>query len=172
MADDTAAPIKPGWKTTEFWLHLLVTVCGLIMASGLPSSNKAVQIAGMVLAGLTSLGYGTQRTIAKISSILLIAFLLSGCKTINKDALAAWTNGDAAFMQMLEEYRAAQGKPADDIKAHIAKPFDQITAEEENALLTELLADLSADQKAQYRSARISPRVTAHLNLYHSLKGN
>jgi antirestriction protein ArdC len=108
------------------------------------------------------------------SIVLLLAFVLCAlvsCKTINRDALAAWTAGDVVIMQDLQDYRAAQGKPADDVKVHLAKAFGEITADEENALVAETLADIQADPKrSAQRKASYATRVSAHLNLFNSLK--
>ena len=101
----------------------------------------------------------------------LLVLTVSGCKTINKDALASWTAGDAAIMQDLQDYRAAQGKPADDVKAHLAKSFGDITADEENMLVAEALADVQNDpKKSATRKSSYAVRVQAHLNLFNSLK--
>ena len=104
-------------------------------------------------------------------TLAAILVLVSSCKTINKDAMAAWTSGDQAMMQDLQDYRTAQGKPGDDLKAHLTKTFDQITPDEENSLMAELLADVKADQKkSDTRKASYQTRVQAHLNLFNSLK--
>lgn len=105
--------------------------------------------------------------------IFVTLLALAGCKTINKDALAAWTSGDAAMMQDLEDYRAAQGKPVDDIKAHLAKAFGDVAVDEENLLMTELLSDIAGDpKKSVNRKASYPLRVRDHLKLFNSLKGN
>jgi len=50
--------MKPGWKTTEFWLSLLAIVLGAVAASGaLPEGGLALQIIGGVMAILGQLGY-------------------------------------------------------------------------------------------------------------------
>lgn len=104
-------------------------------------------------------------------AVATVLVAMTSCKTINKDALAAWTAGDAAIMQDLQDYRAAQGKSADDVKAHLARAFADITADEENALVAEALADIQADPKrSAQRKASYATRVQAHLNLFNSLK--
>lgn len=185
MVDETAAApaapaapaVKPGWQTTEFWLHLIATLAGVVMGSGLPSNSKVVQVAGMALSLLSVLGYTTSRTMVKNAAAILLPlfliFSISGCKTINKDALAAWTSGDVSMMQDLQDYRMAQGKPVDDVKAHLARAFGDVTADEENLLMTELLADIASDpKKSSNRKASYPLRVQDHLKLFNSLKGN
>ena len=109
-----------------------------------------------------------KRTFLAISVLVLS---LSSCKTLNKEALASWTAGDAAIMQDLQDYRTAQGKPVDDVKAHLAKAFGAITADEENALVAEALADIQNDPKrTATRKASYATRVQAHLDLFNSLK--
>jgi len=58
--------ISPGYKTTEFWLTVLVTVCGAIMASGaLPEGSLVGQIIGGVMVILGQLGYTAARAQVK-----------------------------------------------------------------------------------------------------------
>ena len=69
MADDpvpTPVPVKPGWKTTEFWFSAITAIAGLIMSSGIVSDgSQTAQIIGGVLAVLTTLGYTAARSQVK-----------------------------------------------------------------------------------------------------------
>jgi hypothetical protein len=57
---------KPGYKTTEFWLSLLVVVLGAVMASGaLPEGSVVGQIIGGIMAILGQLGYTAARAKSK-----------------------------------------------------------------------------------------------------------
>lgn len=60
--------MKPGWKTTEFWLSVIAMVVGLLMTSGFFAVDsiwgKILGLAGTVLA---SLGYSLSRGLAKSS---------------------------------------------------------------------------------------------------------
>jgi hypothetical protein len=104
-------------------------------------------------------------------SILLI-LLAPSCAGINRDALAAWTAGDVALMQDLSDYRKAQGKPVDDITAHLSKKIGDIPNDEETGLMAELLALVQGDaKKSDTRKASYGTRITAHLNLFHSIVG-
>lgn len=58
-----AEPAKPGLKTTEFWLALIVTA-GVAVATVFEDEPWA-RIVGLVAAALTSAGYGLSRAIAK-----------------------------------------------------------------------------------------------------------
>jgi hypothetical protein len=104
--------------------------------------------------------------------MLLACLFLSGCATINRDALASWTANDVVLIQDLQAYRVAQSKPVDDLAAHSAKAFGAITATEEQALMAELTADVANDAKlTPQRKASLPLRITAHMNLFTSLKG-
>ena len=50
--------MKPGFKTTEFWLSVSATVAGGLMASGtiVPDSTEA-QVIGLISSALVALGY-------------------------------------------------------------------------------------------------------------------
>ncbi|HEG42476.1 MAG TPA: hypothetical protein ENH94_00350 [Phycisphaerales bacterium] len=58
-------PLKPGVKTTEFWLMLIAEIVGFVMASGLLSGdgdNVWVRIVGGAVAVLAALGYSVNRS--------------------------------------------------------------------------------------------------------------
>ena len=53
---------KPGYKTTEFWLSLLGSILGAVMASDvLDENSKAIQLIGAGLMLLTTMGYTVGR---------------------------------------------------------------------------------------------------------------
>ena len=56
---------KPGWKTTEFWLTLVASLVGLVLASGAISHDPTLQALGMVSSALSSMGYGMSRAKTK-----------------------------------------------------------------------------------------------------------
>jgi len=60
---------KPGWKTTEFWISFIVTIVGLVTASGILEGAEPdswpVKAVGLVTAVLASLGYTASRTNVK-----------------------------------------------------------------------------------------------------------
>jgi hypothetical protein len=59
-------PVKPGYKTTEFWLTIIATVIGLLESSGvIGAGTQAEHVIGMVAGILTALGYTVSRGIAK-----------------------------------------------------------------------------------------------------------
>ena len=61
---------KPGYKTTEFWLSLLATLLGFLLASGVmdavPDESWIAKLIGGLVAVLASLGYSASR--AKVKS--------------------------------------------------------------------------------------------------------
>lgn len=58
--------MKPGYKTTEFWLSLAAFVVGSLMASGAIGSAGALGKAlAFVAAALTAAGYSYSRALAK-----------------------------------------------------------------------------------------------------------
>ena len=60
------APVKPGYKTTEFWLALAAQITGAVLASGIASeSSLTMRVAGLVAMVLSGLGYTAARATAK-----------------------------------------------------------------------------------------------------------
>jgi hypothetical protein len=58
--------MKPGYKTTEFWLSFAATVCGVLMASGaIAPGSQVAQIIGGIMSVLAVLGYQAGRTSVK-----------------------------------------------------------------------------------------------------------
>jgi len=60
--------VKPGYKSSEFWLSTVASVIGLLMASGAldGSDNWVTKVIGAAITILTALGYNVGR--AKIKS--------------------------------------------------------------------------------------------------------
>lgn len=58
--------VKPGYKTTEFWLSLAALLLGAITASGLiPLTGPVAQVVGLLVGLLSALGYTVQRGLVK-----------------------------------------------------------------------------------------------------------
>ena len=56
--------MRPGYKTTEFWLASAATICGLLYASGVisPDGTSGVERGiAFVVSALASLGYSHSR---------------------------------------------------------------------------------------------------------------
>lgn len=59
------APVKPGYKTTEFYLKCAAFVLTAFYASGAVTSNTALGVAGIIATMLGAIGYTVSRTLAK-----------------------------------------------------------------------------------------------------------
>lgn len=92
--DPPAIPVKPGYRTTEFWLSLAALLLSSLFASGVLTNSTALAIAGMAATVLTAAGYKVSRTLVKNASMLgLIAMIgvgltSSGCATARQEAPA------------------------------------------------------------------------------------
>lgn len=61
--------MKPGYKTTEFWLALGASAVGAAMASGaIPSEGALAQAVGLIASALVALGYTGARFALKKSA--------------------------------------------------------------------------------------------------------
>ena len=59
-------PVKPGYKTTEFWLTLGATAVGLAIASGIvPETGPWPKVVALVVSAFSAMGYTVYRTGAK-----------------------------------------------------------------------------------------------------------
>jgi hypothetical protein len=70
---DTATPVPtavtPGYKTTEFWLHLAALLLTALFASGvIPTSGTAAQVAAIAASLLGSVGYSVGRSMVKAAA--------------------------------------------------------------------------------------------------------
>ena len=58
--------VKPGWKTTEFWMSSIAALLGIAYASGLIGADTGVdKVLGIVASTLAGLGYAVSRGLAK-----------------------------------------------------------------------------------------------------------
>lgn len=63
---ETTPAVKPGYKTTEFWLAFGAMVLGMAAASGAFTPESTVgKIVGLGISVLASLGYSWSRGLAK-----------------------------------------------------------------------------------------------------------
>lgn len=66
MADTDTPPVKPGYATTEFWLTAVVTLIGLLVASGaIPTESSWGKLLGLAASALASMGYSASRATVK-----------------------------------------------------------------------------------------------------------
>ena len=58
--------MKPGYKTTEFWLAAVAQLIGLVLASGIIAPESSWdRIAGLATAALATMGYSAARSTVK-----------------------------------------------------------------------------------------------------------
>lgn len=92
MVDETTTPdVKPGVKTSEFYLHLAVVILGaLSTVAGIVESyahgsitpaGAIMSIGGVLTATINALGYTSARTAIKTAAALLLVLSLGGCST-------------------------------------------------------------------------------------------
>jgi hypothetical protein len=68
VTDPGSTTQKPGYLSSEFYLSLLPTILGALMASGVFADDSVpAKIIGAVLAVLGALGYAAGRTMVKAS---------------------------------------------------------------------------------------------------------
>lgn len=64
-----AKAVKPGFKTSEFWLSTAAFTLGAIMASGaFEEGGSVVKIIGLIMSALSALGYGVARSVTKVAA--------------------------------------------------------------------------------------------------------
>lgn len=58
--------VRPGWRTSEFWLSTAAAILGALFASGaIGEGGTVAKILGMAATILSTLGYTVARTKAK-----------------------------------------------------------------------------------------------------------
>ena len=60
--------VKAGWRTTEFWITVLVAGGSLLWGAGLldpEGAGTANKVFGLVVSGLSAVGYTISRGLAK-----------------------------------------------------------------------------------------------------------
>lgn len=84
--DPAPTPVKPGWRTTEFWLKLAALALTALYASGAVTNSVALAIAGIAATMLGALGYTVSRAIVKAAAVLLLVGLVGStqlsCSTV------------------------------------------------------------------------------------------
>ena len=60
--------VKPGWKTTEFWLTVVVALVSLLWGAVVldpEATGTANKVFGLVVSGLAAVGYTVSRGLVK-----------------------------------------------------------------------------------------------------------
>jgi hypothetical protein len=69
----TIDPIRPGWRTTEFWLKIAAIILTALFASGaIPTTGTAAMVAAIAATILGALGYTVGRSLVKAAGAALI----------------------------------------------------------------------------------------------------
>lgn len=58
--------MKPGYKTTEFWLTLVATALSFLLAQGVITEDQIAVVTGYIGLVLPSVGYSVSRSVAKV----------------------------------------------------------------------------------------------------------
>lgn len=62
--------MKPGYRTSEFWLAAIAALVGLLLASGIIPVDSGIERALAALgSGLAAMGYSLGRGVAKASDL-------------------------------------------------------------------------------------------------------
>lgn len=58
MTTESEKALKPGYKTTEFWLSFAAVIVGAVAASGLvPAESAWERVLGLAVSALAAVGY-------------------------------------------------------------------------------------------------------------------
>lgn len=138
-----AVTVKPGMKTSEFVVTMLVIALGAVLATpGLITNSTALQIAGVALVALKSMTYVWSRTQIKTAAMLVVIVLFAHTQT------ACGTSQAARFSKLGYASATLQGVSVGFL-AYDAQHQDQIA---HDPTLTNL-ADVNA-ALAAYRAKR------------------
>lgn len=68
MPTETNPSVKPGYKTSEFWKSLIMSMAGVgLVVYGAVESKADVMDIGLLLAGIPVAGYAVSRGLAKMN---------------------------------------------------------------------------------------------------------
>lgn len=65
MAEPAEMASRPGYRTTEFWITLIVTVAGVLASLNLPEENVVAKVTAVILSVGAAIGYTWSRGIIK-----------------------------------------------------------------------------------------------------------
>jgi len=67
------AEVKPGWKTTEFWVCAVVLTAALVVPLFAPEQHVVARVAELVVAIAACIGYTVARAKVKIAETLKVS---------------------------------------------------------------------------------------------------
>jgi hypothetical protein len=97
----SSAVIKPGYKTTEFWMSIAAFVLTAVFASGAVTNETALSMLGIGGTVLTALGYKVSRTMVKsagASLSLCFVFALGASQISCAEVKPRLANGASTFL--------------------------------------------------------------------------
>jgi hypothetical protein len=129
-----SAPIRPGWKTSEFWLSTAAMLAGSLMAAGTFDGTPFDRVLGAIMAVLATLGYSASRAKTKRprkhetgAVELLPALAIAVIAVAGGGFMALWS-----CAPVTEQTRATAGHvvdcTADEFRAHAADLATRIAA--------------------------------------------
>ena len=68
MATSKNKEVTPGWKSTEFWVTVVVALSSLLWGAGVlnpEGAGTANQVFGLLVSGLSAVGYTVSRGLVK-----------------------------------------------------------------------------------------------------------
>jgi hypothetical protein len=146
----TATTVKPGWKTTEFWLALAAKLLGTLFAAGyLGDGSEVSRIAGLAALILSTLGYTVSRTMIKNAAMLalfvMVAHTQIACTSTSRERQLGYTlTGLIAAQSALDAYE----KPHVEQIVKECRPDDKAGCEQKVKTFLDARTKARADLKA------------------------
>lgn len=110
MSDTTTSDttVKPGWRTTEFWLSSAAKLLGILFASGVIGDGTVeMRIAGLAAMLLAALGYTVSRAVVKAAGIAVLVIAVGSTQPACATARPRVAAGLSALIDCTTPQRAA-----------------------------------------------------------------
>lgn len=109
----TTDPVRPGWKTTEFWLKVAAIILTALFASGvIPTTGTAAMIAAIAATILGALGYTVGRSLVKAAGAALILCALFASSQTACGPVAVGAGAGRAKVAVIDCTKADAGQIA------------------------------------------------------------
>lgn len=148
--------IKPGYKTTEFWLTAVAMIVSLLFASDIiPTGSSIERLLGTVAAALGGAGYAVSRGLAKKTSyvfcIVVSTGFFVGCTTFESGAYKSL----AALSTSVNQAMSAFGEATDNgmVKAEDVAKVRTLYTNYQNAMKAAKAAEKT------YRTTKDKPAM-------------
>ena len=117
--------LKPGWKTTEFWLAFGAQLVSLVLMLGLPEDKPMMKVAAVAGSVLVALGYQVSRGLVKDGTkpgIKSTEFLLTAANTaVSVIAVSGIVKDPSQMLQMAGFITGALGAGGYSLSRGLAK---------------------------------------------------